>query len=203
MDRSDRDKMGPEMNTKDDPVYTTLSPLIGLQLSWAGYAASMRTLGFGPDEVEVVSRTGDRKFTSPYALHIQCAWRLVKGTIIVTGSDDWWFPESGRWHPEWDPAKDGRLQEAILRKLLCDDDLSRRVLFNQTTLLTVMGVHVEDANGFTLLLSPDYRLTVFPSGTREEQWRLLNSRSGRHDYLEASQLQFCEPDENPSAPATN
>jgi hypothetical protein len=160
-----------------------ISPLLGLKLSAANYAGNVRLFQFG----DLTFGPGHR-VAGLYALHLQCPWRLERHDAILTGLQDWYTPiaEADSADPDWDPAKGGSLQESELRKLMDDTASTSRSVVNRTDKLLVTNFGVDGFGGFTLDVSGDIRLSVFPAGSRNEQWRLLQPGSeARHLVIEA------------------
>lgn len=162
----------------------SLRVLIGLKLTTLGFAADMRTFGFGTERIPLRARP-DRpeRLVAPFALHLQCPWRLQSPTAVVTGSGDWYERNGPEDYDEHEMKPEERLQQALLRVLLRDDDTSTSVLTNQAEDLIVSNVKADPWGGFEINLTPDYVLAIFPSGTRREQWRYINFKEDRHVYL--------------------
>jgi hypothetical protein len=144
-----------------------LRKLVGLKITMASHAASLRGFIFAPP-------TGTQE-TEQWALHIQCPWRIEAGSAILTGSSDWDQPAelSTEAEDDWDPAEGGSLQEARLRELFKDHDLSKRTISNKSPSLVCTEFEVE-ANGDTMIrLTGDYILRLFPAASRGEHWRVF------------------------------
>jgi hypothetical protein len=142
-----------------------LSQLVGMKLSMAYYAGNVRLFHFG------VACGGE---CGRYAIHLQCPWRIETAVAVLTGLNDWYVPAlSDEQADDWDPAKGGSLQEAVLRELMGDTVSSSRSIINRTDSLVVVGVDTDAFGGFRLNLSDGMRLSVFPCSSKGEQWRLL------------------------------
>ena len=102
--------------------------LVGLKIIMATHAASLRGFIFG-----LLAGAPD---TNQWILHIQCSWHIEADNAILTGSGDWYKPDdlSSEADDAWDPAEGASLQEARLRTLFQDQDLSRRTISNNTAL---------------------------------------------------------------------
>ena len=143
-----------------------LSQLVGLNLSMAYYAGNVRLFHFG------LSSSGE---CGKYAIHLQCPWRVETAAAVLTGLNDWYVPAASDElaHDDWDPAKGGSLQEAVLRELMGDTANPSRSIINRSGALVVVGVDTDAFGGFRLNFSGDMRLSVFPCSSKGEQWRLL------------------------------
>jgi hypothetical protein len=157
---------------------SALQALVGLKLTDASHAGNTRTFGFA----QGTPRSTD--ISQEYRLHLQCPWRLVRGDELITGSLDWYEPEdadSGKIYGEdWDAAKGGSHQEAVLRFVFNDGQTERRYLVNATDVLLATSFAADRLGGFHLHLSPDYTLSAFPAASRSEHWRLFQTSAGRH-----------------------
>jgi hypothetical protein len=142
-------------------------------------AAAMRTIQFGAVRDYKSGCVGE------YALHIQCPWRLENYTGIITGSDDLYrpFDENKELNDDFDWEHDDNLQDHLLRQLLNGYDERTRQIVNSTSLLVVGAVEADLTGGFCLKLSGGYRLVVFPTGTRDEAWRIFRPGSEEEHFV--------------------
>ncbi len=106
-----------------------------------------------------------------FALHIQCAWRLVVAAGILTGSGDFYEPAVEGEEINLDDHQSGNLQRKRLRTLFQTYDAETRSLVNASNSLIVLSVHADRCGGLDLELSGGVRLQVFPDGSRGENWR--------------------------------
>jgi len=94
---------------------------------------------------------------------------------IVTGRSDLWEPDTvavASRRPDW-TYEDGNLQDERLGSVLKGYDPQTRSLLNDTDKLAVEGIKVDAYGGVVVSLSGDYRLAIFPSGTKGEDWRFF------------------------------
>ncbi len=151
-----------------------LNVLLGLQLSIARRAASMRNFQFG------AIHQMPRGSVGQYALHIQCPWRLESPAGVVTGFSDLWQPAAEAPDMDWDTwdydTHDNR-QDLQLRHLLGGYDERTHSLVNHTGLLVVEAVTADSYGGAVIHLSGNYRLVLVPTGSRGEHWRLFQPQS--------------------------
>jgi hypothetical protein len=153
-------------NTSKADYSSILQNLLGLKLTMATHAASLRGFIFEPSP-----ETPDSK---PWVVHIQCSWRIEAGDRIVTGSGDWSEPaDLEGTSDDWDPAEGGSLQEARLREFLDDQDLLKRTVTNKTALLICTEFEVQPYGGLTIRLTGGYALQLFPAASRGEYWRVF------------------------------
>ena len=145
-------------------VLDALNPLIGLRLTWASNAADLKIFHFGLHP--------DRKRVGEYALHIQCAWRIVGPGGIVTGSADRYeSAEPGKEFDTEDGADD--LQAQRLRGLLGETEHETRSLMNRRAHLVVQDATADEYGAIQLVLSGGYVLQAFPDGSYCEAWRVF------------------------------
>ena len=70
-----------------DQIKQALRVLVGLPLWDAGRTADLLWFQFGPSHT-VIDRRGRTKLVGAYAVHVQCAWRLIGPTQIVVACRD-------------------------------------------------------------------------------------------------------------------
>ncbi|TCM53251.1 hypothetical protein C8J36_107214 [Rhizobium sp. PP-F2F-G48] len=163
----------------------SLQVLIGLPMSIARNAADMKVFHFG----EIQPHPSGTGTVGLYALHIQCPWRLVSRDTVYTGTSDRLIgPADGKEVDNGDP-RSGSLQDVKLASLLGGYDEKTRSFLNTSEQLIVTSVNVDSFGGADLLLSGDYRLQIFPDGSCEEDWRLVEMK-GRHLVIEGGRLRI-------------
>jgi hypothetical protein len=74
-----------------DYIEARLKCLKQMPLTKAGRAANMAWFSFGKERVGI-NRIGEARNVSEFALHVQCAWRLVGPSGIIVGHDDMYHP---------------------------------------------------------------------------------------------------------------
>ncbi|MEL6105371.1 MAG: hypothetical protein AAFU85_05015 [Planctomycetota bacterium] len=140
-----------------------------MPLAAAHRAADMRMFHFGTMRPAAPSRIPSlrdrpRGSVGAYALHVQCPWRLETANEILTGRLDLWEPvtQSDDFSfNEWDCEKDGNLQDLRVNEVLA------------STGMVVESVDAKPNGHFELTLGHQRSLTVFPSGSVSEDWRLF------------------------------
>lgn len=166
------------MSSIKNRVLQSLQVLIGLRLTIARHAGNVRLFHFGE-----LSNSPDS--CGQYALHLECPWRIEQNDRILTGLYDWYIPATpdAVVDDSWDPADGGSLQEAVLRNLMRDLSGQSRSIINRSEPLAVRDVMADDFGGFSLDLSSGVRLTVFPSGSRGEQWRFFQPEADTEHFV--------------------
>lgn len=148
------------MNVGDvKTIHDWLAKLIGLRLSASWRAADMRVFHFGTMNRRNGGSVGE------FALHIQCSWRIDGRDAIVTGRSDLWEPihrPDGFSYNDWDYDRDGNLQDKLIGELL-----------ERSNDLIVESVDVSANGSFSVGLSDQCQLLVFPEGSSGEDWRLF------------------------------
>lgn len=157
-----------------EDIEIAFSPVIGLKLSAARNAGSMKVFHFGHLRPHPKGGT-----MGSYALHIQCPWRLTTPQKSVPGSSDYWYPadpdlEDKGWKPD---AIEPSLQEKRILAVLLGYDPDTKSCVNITDLLVVESVKADAFGGVELRMSGGYCLQIFPVTTDEdrdaEDWRFF------------------------------
>jgi len=145
-------------------VIASLSQLIGLPLTAARRAADMRTFQFGR-----LSPVG-RGSVGIFALHVSCPWRIEGPHGIVTGRLDLWEPanDGAPFDEKWDYESSPNLQDARLQSWLAREKSPR----------IVTSVDADEYGGAAITFDQGFVLRLFPAGTRGEDWRLFQPKTG-------------------------
>jgi hypothetical protein len=168
-------------------LQAALQALVGLQLSIAHDAASMKVFHFG----DIRLHTSGKGTVGAYALHIQCPWRIVSYEGVVTGASDRFAPPCEGADVDDEDARSGNLQLVRIAALLKGYDTSTKSHVNSTDELVVTSVTSDKYGGAELLLSGGYRLQIFPDSSQEEDWRFIDLE-GRHVVIEKGQASIME-----------
>jgi hypothetical protein len=149
-------------------IEMALAPLVGLPLWSAGRAADLEWFQFGARHV-VVARVGKAKGSErtvgEFALHVQCAWRIVGPNGVVVASRNRYVPadDPDSVSPEWEWEQAGANR--------CDERIHAWCHGNA---YVVRSVAADTLGGLSLVLSDDFTLDVFPDDSVQgEHWRLL------------------------------
>ena len=110
-------------------------------------------------------RFGNTKEVGEYALHVQCAWRIVCGDDIIVGSRDLYYPADESAEPsddfDWDHERTRR-------------DRRIEALFANARSFVGRRVDVGNAGALRIDLGDGYVLEVFPQDSLAgEHWRLF------------------------------
>lgn len=147
-----------------------IAVLIGLPLLDAGRSVDIEWFHFGTLRT-VTDRKGQQHEVGTYALHLQCAWRLVGPEGIVVASRDRFYPTSDRPLEdafaddfEWDQPGANR----------CDERMEAFLEQYKSDNLYVKNIRADLIGSLWIQLGNDYRLEVFPDGSLEQEfWRFF------------------------------
>lgn len=150
-----------------------MSPLVGLPLWDAGRAADLLWLAFGRRQT-VPDFQGKPREVGEYALHVQCAWRFVRGEKVLAGNRDLYYPRGYKdQRDELPKGFDWDVQGANR----CDEMLAE-LFAGGANQFVVERVQAGQAGEFALLLEDGLTLQIFPNDSLEgEHWRLFRPGS--------------------------
>jgi hypothetical protein len=153
-----------------------LAPLVGLPLWSAGRSLDLEWFHFGSRR-KVRDRGGKEIEVGDFAIHTQCAWRIIGPDGIAVASRDRFTP---RGSPDEIPEDFDCSQPGTT---LCDERMEA-LLERQGESLFVEHVVVGDWGSFTLALRGDFKLEIFPDdSSRGEHWRLFKPRVEQHHFV--------------------
>jgi hypothetical protein len=154
-----------------EKIQQASSALIGMKLWDAGRAADLAWFAFGERRTVRDSR-GDSKEVGEYALHVQCAWRLVQRNRTVVGNRDLYYPAG--WEMDspdvsadfkWDVQGANRLDEKLTQ-----------FFQNNKEGLTAVRVEAGIAGALQIFFEDEAVLEIFPNDSFEgEHWRLFRA----------------------------
>lgn len=150
-----------------DEIKAQLSKLIEKPLWGVGRSADLEWFQFG-DKHTVPAYGGGAKQVGDYALHIQCAWRIIETGSVVVASQDMYVPADDPveipYDFEWD----------VVGANLCDLRVAELFSRHVPDLPIVTEVRCDDLGGFQVNLSRGITVDVFPDSSRPvEYWRLF------------------------------
>lgn len=164
----------------EDEIKTALGMLVGRRLTAAKNAADMKMFGFG--EVREI----DEKHTAPeLSLHLMCPWRIEdrQRRTLITGLSDYYEAGSDAG-PDWHATNGaGSLQNERMQQLLWGELGYCGAPSGTADTLVVTEVQILPCFGLQIDLSPNYRIVVFPCGSRGEQWRFLSPGTDAPHYV--------------------
>lgn len=139
----------------------------------------MECLKFG--HLLETNKAGQEIEIGEFGLHLQCPWRFTCDTKIFVGSQDLYEPadENSEYDENFDWDKpNGNLRDVKLQELIKPQNL------------TVASVAADDFGGFELFFSDHIKLSVFPAGSKvdeySELWRLLNNQPANKNHFVVS-----------------
>ena len=143
--------------------------LVGKTLWTCRRAADMATFQFGV-RTNVVDFYGRPSQVGEFALHVQCAWRVVgDDEVVLVGSQDLYYPaeyeDVDKVVPEdFDWVRDPNRRDRLLRELF--DEGGREFV--------VRSVEAGGAGSVRILMSEGLALELFPNDSLPgERWRLF------------------------------
>jgi hypothetical protein len=143
-------------------IRRALTPLIGLPLRNISRSASMLSIHFGYPRV-VPDRDGSAKAVPDWTIQVQCPWRISQGDRIVIAYRDFYYSDV--------PLSN----LAVMSKSRFNSVLDTLSEEFDATPPAVEAVEADDTGGFSVSLSHNYRVEVFPGETTEsgKQWRIF------------------------------
>jgi hypothetical protein len=150
-----------------EEIRKKLAQLIGLQLTRTTRAANMECLKFGQhvimDKVEGPLNIGT------FGIHLQCPWRITKGSTILIGSYDVY--EQADSNANYDPNFNWDRPNVNLRDTKLEQLISKSELI-------VEEIECDDLGGFTICFNETLKLSTFPAtSSKYEYWRLLENQT--------------------------
>jgi hypothetical protein len=164
------------MNT--DAIQQALTPLVGLPLRSVGRDSILLWLHLG-EMHEVVAGGGGTKIVGDWAIQVQCSWRLCRRGRIEVAYRDYYFSPKGDALDDWITPGKSRFDH-LAQVLSCQFETSPPLVLSFTT---------DDVGGFSLALSGDYRLDVFPDDSSSDDysghwlWRLFAPAPDREQFV--------------------
>ncbi|HUJ30461.1 MAG TPA: hypothetical protein VLY23_04225 [Candidatus Acidoferrum sp.] len=156
------------METTQNEIERALRVLIDKQLWTCRRAADMATFQFGR-RLPTQDFFGKATEVGDYALHVQCAWRIVQRGHIAVASGDLYYPAKYDGNlplaEEFDWGRSANRRDALIQDLFSEGQ----------PILIVREIETGLAARFRLILTGDAELEVFPDDSmRHEHWRLLS-----------------------------
>lgn len=150
-----------------DRIESTFAPLVGLPLWDHHRVLDLQVFHLGAKRIAVAQfgpRKGQTSIVGEYALHVQCAWRIIEANEIVVGSRDLYSKSSiaaivsgDDWTWQRDNLRDERITAWFGKR--------ERI---------IESIRADAIGGFAMTLRGGAVLEVFPdSSANVESWRLL------------------------------
>ena len=146
-----------------------LAVLVGVPMWGSGRAVDMEMFAFGERQT-ATNGSGAEFIRGEYALHVQCAWHIVRRNRLVAASGDVYRPfdsdADGLDDFDWELPGSNR-RDVVLKQL-----------FDQVS-PTVRAVESEPTGRMVVAFEGDLELAVFPdrTGDNVEFWRFLKPGS--------------------------
>lgn len=148
-----------------------LRPIIGMPLWSIGRAGNLEWFAFGMQRRVVgdVTKDGEPKIVSDYALHVQCAWRILDHRKIYVASRDRYYRAGD------DPYKDLEDFEWDIPGLnRCDERVVKLLQEWASDPMTVTAIEADFVGGLMINFNNGLKLDVFPDLSVEaEYWRFF------------------------------
>ena len=161
-----------------EAIEKALQGLIGMPLWKAHRAADMQVLQFGARH-PTTTRRGDVAMVGDCALHIQCGWRIVGASGIVTGRRDLYSPAGADPYQDLDQFDyEGPLPNRR------DVRLAALLEEREAAPLVVRSCAADGVGGFRLEFNDAFVLDVVPDdSTDSEHWRLLHPHTNGSHFV--------------------
>jgi len=153
----------------EQALQQVLAVLAGAPTWGSGRAVNMEMFALGQKQT-AIDRNGAEFFRGEYALHVQCAWHIVRRDRLVVASSDVYRPFDGdaAGSDDFDWEVPGSNRRDVLLKQL----------FDQASPV-VRNVKPESTGRMVVAFEGDFELAVLPDRTGEdiEFWRFLKPGS--------------------------
>lgn len=173
----DRTTIGRTQTPMKDRIERALAGLIGLPMWAASRAADMATFQFG-ERRRVRNRQGQAIEVGEYALHVQCAWRLVDASGIVVASRDYYYPAGD---PDVEPPDFDHDQLGANRQ---DERMEAFFSHCGDEFPVVQRLEADRVGSLRIVMSHKTDLEVFPNDSLDwEHWRFFRPHSGERHFV--------------------
>ena len=161
-----------------EQIEHTLKVIVGMPMWSIGRAADLEWFQFGMQR-PAPTHKGGIKTVGEYALHVQCAWRIISLHGIVVASRD-------RYYPAGDNLDEDLLQFDWDRPGVnrCDERVSILMEKYKETPLVVEAIEADSIGSLQIILSDGYALQIFPDDSLEgEYWRLFQPSMEKEHFV--------------------
>lgn len=160
-----------------DKIERSLAPLVGLPMWAAGRAGDMAMFMFGERRL-VTKPPGKVVEVGEYALHVQCAWRLVGAKGIIVASRDYFYPAGD---PDDEPPDFDHDQPGANRR---DERMDAFFADCGDRVPVVRRIEADRVGSLRMTMSREVTLEVFPIDSLEmEHWRFFRAASGERRFV--------------------
>jgi len=168
-----------------EEIERSLAVLIGRPMWAAWRAADMEMFHFG-DRRTVQNRNREAVEVGDYALHVQCAWRLVDANRIVVASRDYYYPagDPDVEFPNFDHDQPGTNRR--------DERMDKFFSKCGNAYPIVYRVEGDRVGSLRIVMSGEVVLELFPDDSLEDEyWRFFQPRSDeKHFIVTGQRLRF-------------
>jgi hypothetical protein len=167
------------MKDQKTQIEEVLKTTIGLPIWSIGRGGNLEWFAIGIERREVPLRKGGSKTVSEFALHVQCAWRIVGPKGIVVASRDRYYPAGD------DPYKDlDEFEWDVQGANQCDERVSLLLAEKQDQPLVILSVAADNIGSICFTLTDGYSLEIFPdSSVASEYWRFFQPNSDETHFV--------------------
>jgi hypothetical protein len=153
-------------------VRNALLPLLRLPLRCVGRSSSMLWLHFGEPH-DTTTRDTSAKAKYDWTMQIQCPWRISQGTRIVLAYRDFYYSDV--------PLA----SVAVVNKSRSNSVLDSLCAEFEATPPSVTAVESDDTGNFTVRMTHDYHVEVFPAESMEsgKLWRIFEPGAGGRSFV--------------------
>lgn len=173
-------------STIRNQVTLALGVLVNLPIQSAGRTGNLFWIHFGSTYV-VDDRKGTLCDVGEFALHIQCAWRIVQDESIFVGSGDLFYPAGDPFDDrddfEWDRPGANR----------CDERIEQLIEHARIDPPVVESLSVDSTGGFRLVFGRHALEAIPDTSVIDEHWRLFRPIfEDRHLVFSGVEFDNCE-----------
>ena len=158
-------------------IKDSLAVLIGQPFVRAYRALDLDMFFFGKRHT-IITNKGNPRELGEFALHVQCAWRVIGSKGIMVASRDRYYPadDSEASPDDFDWNQSGnrcdKLMEAFILKNADDDSL------------VVKSIEIDSVGGVKFQLAKEFEIDIFPDNSfADEHWRFFRKGSDKDHFV--------------------
>ena len=160
-----------------EQITQALGQLIGQPLWDVTRGAGIAMFQFG-ERRSLPDRSKKPRVVGAFALHIQCAWRIVGAAGIIVGWNDRYFA------PGKDPFRDHETFDYEVPAITRFEERVAVYLIERVTLSPVVSaINADAAGSFRLMMSDETAVEVFPDLSFGEHWRLFEPGNPKRHFV--------------------
>ncbi|NJN16640.1 MAG: hypothetical protein HC822_10385 [Oscillochloris sp.] len=164
------------MNDIQAAINSKLQLFVGAEMCSAGRAVGLLWFLFTRNQDLPNQETSTS--IQELKLHVQCAWRITQGNVILVASSD-------RFYPKGDPHQDIEGFDWTTPFVnRCDERIALLFSDKQYKDWKVSSARVDNVGGFELRFSKGRRLQIFPDDSLgEEYWRFIGDGTNQEHFV--------------------